>query len=58
MKINYKLIAVLFSVLALYLSACSDGGSDSGGATVTDLPAPEKGYFRINYLGSASELWL
>ena len=59
MKINRMLIAVLFSALVAVFVSCSDGGSSDGdSSTTTDLPAPKNGYFRINYLGNASELWL
>ena len=58
MKINRKLISVLFSAVAAVFLSCSDGGSSDGGSNSTVLPSPENGYFRVNYLGNASELWL
>ena len=58
MKINRKLISVLFSAVAAVFLSCSDGGSSDGGSNSSVLPPPENGYFRVNYLGNASELWL
>lgn len=50
------LAALALFAAGTFAGCSSDGGDSDSGSTV--LPAPESGYFRVNYLGSASDLWI
>ena len=51
-------LAALALFAAGTFAGCSSDGGDSENSGSTVLPAPESGYFRVNYLGSASDLWI